>query len=242
MATYNRLDLTKRMMSSLFKSTNVPFNFVIVDNGSSDDTVKYLTETAVDAKKNNIDIHIIKNKENKGIAIARNQALKLADELNTDWYCTVDNDIEVPNGWLIECIEILKSVKKYGMIGVNMEGNQYPIVTEGGKTFQKKPQGNLGTACMVFHKSLHKMIGFFTTEYGKYGEEDSDFGMRARVVGYQLGYIKEMGSHFGVGELDTGEYREWKTACHNKNLAQFQANCRAYYNKQKPIYIPYSDK
>lgn len=242
MCTYNRLDLTKRMMEDLFKTTKTPFNFVIVDNGSKDGTVDYLAEILPVAKKeHNVDIYISKNSENKGIAVGRNQALKLANDLKTDWYCTIDNDVELPEGWLTECIDILKAVPKYGMIGVNMEGKQYPIITEKDKTFQIKPQGNLGTACIVFPKNVHKMLGFFTTEYEKYGEEDSDWGMRARVVGYKLGYIKEMGNHFGVDELDTGEYRDWKTACHKKNLAKFNANCRAYYNKQKSIYIPFKE-
>lgn len=243
MATYNRLDLTKRTMEGLFKSVNVPVNLAIIDNASSDGTVDYLADILPKAKTDHqIDIYIQQNSENKGIAIARNQNLKLADDLKTDWYCTIDNDVEMPEGWLTECIDIIKAVPKYGMIGVNMEGIPYPKVTEKGKTFQRKPQGNLGTACIVFPKNVHKMLGFFTTEYGKYGEEDADFGMRARVVGYQMGYISEMGNHFGVGELDTGKYREWKTACHKKNLSQFQANCKAYYSGQKPIYIPFSDK
>lgn len=240
MVTYNRLELTKRTINNLFKVTNVPFNFVIVDNGSEDGTVDYLTDILPSAKSNNnVDIYISPFSENKGIAIGRNKALKLADDLKTDWYCTIDNDVEVPDGWLTSCIDILRAVPKYGMVGVNMEGKPYPEVTEKGHTFQNKPQGNLGTACMVFPKNVHKMLGFFSTEYGKYGEEDADLGLRARVVGYKLGYIKEMGNHFGVGDLDAGEYREWKTACHNKNLTKFNANCRAYYNKQKPIYIPF---
>lgn len=263
MVTYNRLDLTKRMLlgpKGLFFTVNRPFNLVIVDNGSTDGTVDYLDEMLAmhtwdkeELAKRNMTVFdtlsypymhklvIHKNKKNRGIGIGRNQTLKLADELDTDFYCTIDNDVEVPKGWLQECIDILKANKRYGAIGVNMEGKPYPLVTEGGKTFQRKPQGNLGTACMAFPKSLHKMLGFFNTEYGVYGEEDADWGMRARVVGYNLGYIERMGNHFGDGELDTGEYREFKTACHKRNLAKFNQNCAAYYQRKKPIFIKYKE-
>ena len=243
MVTYNRLDLTKRMLESLEKTTRRPFNFVIVDNGSSDGTADFLNQFTIQLFGSCESKVISLNEKNKGIAIGRNQTMKMADEHfpDTKWYCTIDNDVEVPEGWLQECIEILEANPKYGMIGVNMERKQYPIVTENEKTFQCKPQGNLGTACMVFPKSVHKMLGFFNTEYGKYGEEDADWGMRARVVGYKLGYIERMGNHFGEGENDVGEYREYKTACHKRNLSKFNANCRAYVNRQKSIYISYKD-
>src|SRR5690606_24761469 len=102
-------------------------------------------------------------------------------------------------------------------------------------------RGNLGTACIVFQSKLQKMIGYFNTEYGLYGEEDADYGMRARVCGFSLGYIERMGNHFGVGELDKGEYREFKTEMHKSNLAQFNANCGAYARREKQLYIPYKD-
>ena len=246
MVTYNRLPLTKRTLEGLGKSVDCPYNLVIVDNGSTDGTVEYLDNLKVlpnllQLLPNLLQLIIHKNVENKGIAIGRNQCLKIADDLSTDWYCTIDNDVEMPDGWLSEAIEILKANRRYGAIGVNMEKVEYPIVTEGGKAFQMKPKGNLGTACMVFPKSVHKMLGFFTTEYGKYGEEDSDFGMRITVIGFKLGYIRRMGVHFGDDELDTGKYREFKTKSHEENKPQFFSNCSAYFRKQKPLYIPYRD-
>lgn len=237
MATYNRKDLTERMLSSLFKTTKESFNFAIIDNGSSDGTVGFLKDYDWGGRN----VKIIYNEKNRGIAVARNQGLRIADEMGTDWYCTIDNDVELPDGWLSECIEVLKRNKEYAAIGVNMERKPYPIVEQGGVRFQSKPQGNLGTACMVFHKSLHQMLGFFTTEYILYAHEDADWGMRARVCGFKLGYIERMGEHFGEGELDTGEYREFKNKQHASNLAAFNANVRAYYRRERPVYIAYKE-
>ena len=237
MATYNRLDLTQRMIEHLFKvDPGRDYNLVIIENNSVDGTRDYLANLAKPERLK--ELKIILNEENKGIAIARNQGLNGADELETTWYCTLDNDVEMPEGWLQECIDILSANKTYAAIGVNMEDKPYRHVTKNGFTFQDKPQGNLGTACMVFTKAIHKMLGFFNTEYGPYGEEDADFGMRIRALGFKLGYISRMGTHFGVGEADQGEYREFKTACHKSNLRQFNANARAYMTKQKSLFIP----
>lgn len=244
--TYNRLDLTKQTLENLFKATTYPYNLIFVDNGSSDDTLKYLDKTLYgkmeqfDSFK---DYSIVANKENRGIAIGRNQGLAEAiRKYDSEWLATLDNDVWVPDGWLTEAIEIMQANKQFASIGANMENVKYPMVNLNGKEFQNKPQGNLGTACMVFNKTLHKMLGFFNhKDYGKYGEEDADWGMRTRVVGFKLGYIKENGKHLGEGELDVGEYRDFKTASHKRNLAKFNANCREYARRNKPLYISFDE-
>jgi GT2 family glycosyltransferase len=238
MVTYNRLELTQRMLDSFFKNTTGPHRLIIVDNGSTDGTKEWLEKLA----ENEIPLHLHFNSKNEGIAVGRNQGLLLANKFGPDdeYLVTMDNDIEVTSGWLSECTDIIKDNHKMA-IGINFEGTSYPLVTRKGKTFQLKPIGNLGTACSAFHRDLHKQIGFFTTEYGLYGEEDADFYFRARIAGWEMGYLKNNGVHFGEGSLDVGEYREFKTESHKNNLAKFQKNCYAYMGRTKPNFIEYSD-
>jgi GT2 family glycosyltransferase len=239
--TYNRLDFTKRWYNSLLEKTTVPFNLIIVDNASGDGTVDYLKTLKEDKCLEKLVIQY--NEKNKGIAIGRNQGLKIADGLNTKWYCTVDNDVEMPhNNWLQECVDILKANPQYGCCGVNFEDNQYPLVTKNGFTFQEKARGNLGTACMVFPKSIHNLIGFFNTEYGLYSVDDSDFGARLNALSIKLAYLKDPGIHFGSGNAEEKNYRKWKDDCHKNTLDQFRRNCAAYYRKEKSVYIPYKDE
>lgn len=234
MVTFNRLELTKQTIENIYNTTK-NFEFIIIDNGSTDDTIKYLKSI------DKTNIHLILNTSNLGIAIGRNQALKKADELGTKWYATIDNDIILPDNWLDDCIDILEKCKSYGAIGVSFENVNYPIVNINNFQFQDKPKGNLGTACMVFRKQLHQMLGFFTTEYERYGEEDADFGMRAHFAGFKLGYLKNKGKHIGEGEYDTGEYRKFKDDCRRKNLNLFYKNCALYAQGKKPLYISYKE-
>lgn len=235
--TYNRLSLTKQTLDNLFEVTKYPFNLVFVDNASQDGTLKYLKDYCETKQSPYFKgFKIQANEKNLGIAVGRNQGLILADG---DWLVTLDNDVLLPDNWLNEATDIISKNPKFGMIGVNMEGVTYPMVNLNGKEFQRKPQGNLGTACAVFSHNFHKMLGFFNIEYGLYGEEDADMGMRARVVGYELGYIKDNGKHLGEGENDTGEYRKFKTDSHKKNLTKFNENCRAYMSGKKPLYITF---
>jgi GT2 family glycosyltransferase len=246
MVTFGRLELTKKTMDSLLSSTKREFSLVIVDNGSSDGTQEYLKNISALYKYATIldspmrEVHVIQLPENKGIAVGRNLALQKADELNPIYYCTLDNDVQMPDGWLEECIKILEANKSYGAIGVNYEPSPYPLVTQNGCTFQHKPAGNLGTATMVFRKQLHQMIGFFNTEYSKiYGIEDSDLGIRARAAGFKLGYIEKMGTHLGDDNNEVSEYRKLKTREHDAYVDVFRKNCALYMNRLKPIYIPF---
>ena len=235
MVTYNRLELTKQTLNNIITNTKYPYNFVIVDNNSTDGTQEYLKEFR---EACNLNIVLILNDENKGIAVGRNQGLLEANKLNTVWYSTVDNDILLPEKWLTRCISLLKADKRFAMIGVNFEERQYPILKIGNEEIQYKHRGNLGTACTVFHKSFHKMVGFFNTEYGLYGEEDADMGARAQAIGLKLGYLKENGVHLGEGDADQGEYREFKTESHKRNLQKFNENARDYFQRRKSLYIP----
>lgn len=239
LVTYNRLPLTQRMLESFFKGTDSNYRLIIVDNGSTDGTVDWLKElNPVGGYCQGYHTHF--NEKNMGISIGRNQAMLIADQYKDPWLCTLDNDIDLHSGWLTDCLDIVKTNHKFA-IGLNMEGTDYPIKTMNGKQVQWKNAGNLGTACSLFHRKLHDAIGFFTTEFGLYGEEDADFFFRARQAGWSLGYLPKNGIHFGEGELDTGEYREFKTAQHKKNLSLFQKNCYDYMAKRKSIYIPFED-
>lgn len=238
MVTYNRLELTKQTVANIYETVKTPFEFVIIDNASTDGTIEYLNEL----NKQYDNIHLKFNKINEGIGYGRSQCLLLADTLDTDWYVTIDNDILLHSGWLDECIEILKHNKHFGAIGVSFEDKIYPLTTSNGYEFEYKAKGNLGTACMVFHKSLHKMIGFFTTEYGKYGLEDTSFGNRIIFAGLKLGYIKTHGTHLGSNENDVGPYREFKTKEHDSRLQQYYKDYGLYASGQKSLYIPFKER
>lgn len=240
-ATYNRLPLTQRAFGGLKASIDRAYRLVVVDNGSTDGTVEWLRELRHEDFPHCVSIDLQFNEKNLGIGTARNQGLKLADLREDPYLCTLDNDVEMPVGWLGECIDFLKANPQFA-IGVNMEKKPYPLKTFNGKTIQYKDRGNLGTACMVFGRGLHNAIGYFNTEYSKYGEEDADWGMRSRMVHFEMGYLRRDGEHFGDGELDVGEYRAFKDECRKQNLEKFYANCRGYYNGSKPLYIPYSER
>jgi len=236
LVTYNRLELTKRMLKNFFETTDCAYRLIVIDNGSTDGTIEYLQKLTTNDLCQTYDFQL--NKENMGIGIGRNQALLIADKYQDKWLCTLDNDIELPAKWLSKCIKVMEKNPDFS-IGVNMEHVPYPIINMNEENFQLKEAGNLGSACMVFDRKLHDLIGFFTTEYECYGHEDADWGFRSRASGYKIGYIEEMGNHFGQGELDSGEYREFKNKYAALNLPKFINNCYNYSGGGKDKYIDF---
>jgi len=237
-ATYNRLDLTKQTIKSLFENTNTYFNLTIIDNASSDGTQNWLSENV---KENDFckKITLIFNKTNKGIAYARNQGLLSGMKSDPDYYFVLDNDIELHFDWLNECVEIMSKNPEY-CVGINMENNQYPLEILNGCEFQVKHQGNLGSACAGFPSSLVKKIGFFKSYNGTlYSCEDSNFFFRARKAGYKMGYLKTMGIH--LGENETGDYRDWKTKCHNEIAPIFISDCYNIMSGKSPLYLDFKE-
>ena len=238
--TYNRLELTKKMIDSLFANTDQLFRLIVVDNGSEDGTPEWLTALDWKSQKNCVGFELQLNPTNRGIAVGRNQCLKIANRFNDPYLSTLDNDIAFTDGWLGKCLDVISANKDY-VVGLNMEPNDYPIQTLNGKTFKVKRVGNLGTACTVFRRELHQKIGYFITQYGLYACEDSDFFFRARCVGYKMGYLSEPGKHLGEGAEDTGHYRAFKDSAHADAAPKFIQSCGEYATKKRPLYIDFSE-
>ena len=71
----------------------------VIDNSSTDDSVSFL-------KQNFSEIKIVHNKENYGFAGGYNEGLK---EIQHEFYCLLNSDVEVTDNWLTPIQTIFKS-------------------------------------------------------------------------------------------------------------------------------------
>lgn len=96
--TKNRRNLLERALNSLFLQTVLPDEIVIINDGSSDETKKYLDTISSDK----IIIKIIHHPNSLGVNISRNEGLR---NISSEWSAILDDDDEFyPNA-----IEIMKS-------------------------------------------------------------------------------------------------------------------------------------
>ena len=74
MSTYNRANLLPRSIKSILNQTYKDFEFIIVDDGSTDHT----EEVLLGFSKKDSRIKLVKNEKNEGLIASRNKSLKMA--------------------------------------------------------------------------------------------------------------------------------------------------------------------
>jgi len=86
MATYNRAHTIVRAVDSVMNQTYKDFELIIVDDGSTDNTLEILK------KYNDPRIRILINDTNKGVTAAKNRGFK---QIKGEWFGTFDSDDEL---------------------------------------------------------------------------------------------------------------------------------------------------
>lgn len=204
---FNRVELTRQCLSSLFATTRTPgHEIIIVDNGSTDGTGTFLAEMA--ASHDNL--HIVQNKENIGFAKANNQAVRSAAG---NYLLFLNNDTEPQPGWLAELLEIAendqttgavaskllypnRTIQHAGVIIVNDKQNGDPLLARNRYVGQPADHVDanqpmvyqaLTAACLLVRKSAFQGVGGFDESYWN-GYEDVDLCFKLRENGWNLVY------------------------------------------------------
>src|SRR5271170_4894332 len=93
--TFNRLEYTRRMLESLERYGQMPYELLVIDNASEDGTREFLAELA--AQRPNL--RVVHNRRNIGKGRA---LLQIRDMLEDGLLVFLDNDVELlSNYWLI---------------------------------------------------------------------------------------------------------------------------------------------
>jgi len=189
----DRLDCTKRFLVSLYNNTQVDFDIIIFDNGSSPETVKYLKKFQQNHALYDRETRVVFSKTNLGVGGARNKAFSM---VKTKYIATFDNDMVFhQTGWLKQmkaCMENHGAHAVYPII-LDAEENVFSGKTDivetpthvsirATKNIARDYVVNFmyGGACLM-QTSLFKKLG----NYGNFfvGLEDLDFAMRAKRSG-----------------------------------------------------------
>lgn len=228
---YDRLGYLRQTWNGLLQATpeleSLEHEVVFVDNGSEADVRDWLLGQ---------DAWIAMNPENRGIPIARNQAVALC---TGDPIVMIDPDILLPDGWFEKALEVL-SVPAIGFSAVSEEPRTYEIVDFDGVDVEVK-RGNIA-GVWIIPRSTIDVLGFFNEEYQFYGGEDSDYGHRIMAAGLMNTYLPGMkgdhlGAEDGVYSKTRTEYVEMKAKWWDVNMALFQRRAREYDTRQRPLRV-----
>lgn len=212
---YNvRYFLEQTILSVLKSVVNFEYEIFVVDNNSTDDSLKML-EQKFPA------VHVIANKENVGFSKANNQAIRMA---GGEYILLLNPDTIIQEDTLQKCINKMESDATIGGLGVKMydgAGNFLPESKRGfpsplaafakmsglakvfpkSKTFgqyhlsflnrdQSHEVNVLSGACMFLRKSILDKVGLLDEDYFMYGE-DIDLSYRIKQAGFKNYYFAD---------------------------------------------------
>lgn len=209
--TWNNSDLTINCFKSLVD--NIPIETVIFwfDNGSEKsefDKVEQYLETI----RGKLQIMSLQVDKNFGFVKAVNFCWKKAADMGFDQVVLLNNDTEVPKGWLKRLEAGLKD--GYGIVGavssksdigwqavnnlvknweffnvdvVNDYKKQDKILNEKFKSAIYPVSQMVAFFCTLITKEVWQKIGFLSEDYGIGLGDDDDYCLRARHAGIKIG-------------------------------------------------------
>ncbi len=113
MPVYNREDLVSRAIESILSQTFTDYEFIIVDDGSTDNTSKILNDYSKLDKR----IKVIRNETNRGIPFSRNRGMKAA---RGTYIAIMDSDDYSLPDRLAKSVHFLKDHPEVDAVSANL--------------------------------------------------------------------------------------------------------------------------
>ena len=240
----NGADHIRKCIKSIQYFSSLPYELIVIDNGSTDGSKEYLRSIP--------EVILIENDTNVGAPYGRNQGLAVS---RGEYIIFMDNDTIVTEGWLEKFVNHTRYNPEIGMLGPMsnyVSGSQfvrqafYDNARElhlFAKRWEQRnrnrllPTGRLILFCLFIKREVIQKIGGIDPAYDKWGWEDDDLSVRAQIAGFKLGiaqdvFIHHTGSqtsktaHLNYRELSS---RNWKVFANKFGIRQ-NANGETKYD------------
>ena len=222
--SWDNINYTKKFVNSIRKYTTLPYELIIVDNGSEESTQVWVQK--------NSDLSII-FPENQGFSKGFNEGVKIA---SGKYIMMANNDTEFPLNWDIQLINTIEKNCQAGIVSpVYTSGRKSALrVTSGDKIlkvfpFRKYPSA---VAFLMRRKEFFTIFNGYSEEYDIASGEDADLCFKVWHAGYDIiiderVLIKHEGKVTSSTKLD-----DWR--------AHFRINSRQFKKKWfLHYYFPY---
>lgn len=244
---FNGLRYTQECVKAIRNNTAIPFDIVLIDNGSTDGTAEWAAKECIPT---------IRNEENKGFGYACNQGMMVGV---SPYVVLLNNDVIVPEGWADRLMNHLKDDKKIGLIGpcTNYAGSRQQIEAryadkEAFKVFSEelyqKQQGKRDTVdhlvglCLMMRRNVLMEVGLFDVRFGLGNYEDNDYNVRTRMAGYSLAIARDVFvHHYGSRTFIENKIDYERAMKDNKKLFESKWGSVTHPKPALEIYTPDKD-
>jgi len=229
---YNQWETTRACLISIQENTTaIPYEVIIADDGSQDDT-RRLAELAPG-------VHHLINKENLGFLRNCNQA---AQQANGKYLLLLNNDTQVQPDWLPPLVNLAEQDERVGIAGPMLLYPDGRLQEAGGiiwrdgsgwnygrLDFPERPEYNylkeadyISGACILIRKSRWNEIGGFDERFAPAYYEDTDLAFEARRRGYKVLYQPQSRVVHLEGVSHGTDLRNGIKSCQEVNQASFR--------------------
>ncbi len=201
---WNQKDKTLACLRSLKKISYPCYEVVLVDNGSTDDSVNAVKEEFPE-------IEIIENKRNLGVAGGRNVGINYVQEKGTDYVLLLDNDTIVDKDFITEMVKVGEEDERVGILTGkiyfysepdkiwcagcslslyrrHMRAIGYDEIDRG-QYDEMREVDHVAGCCLMIKKKVIDEIGLLDQNFIEYFTEDTDWCLRAKKKGYKVVYV-----------------------------------------------------
>jgi GT2 family glycosyltransferase len=198
---WNGKETLNQCLSSILKNTATPIQIVVVDNGSTDQSVEMLQREFQSVK-------VIQNSSNRGFSKANNQGIKYAAAQGADYFLLLNNDILITQeDWLTRMVGLLESDRSVSMVGCKLvypdgrlqhAGGFVGVAGAGHRGDGEKDTGQYGKiefvdyvtgAALLTKAQVIRRVGLLDEGFTPLYCEDTDWCLRARFCGYKIAYM-----------------------------------------------------
>jgi len=180
---YNAASYLERSLSGLLNQTHPPDEILVIDDGSTDNTVEIASKFPA---------RVIRHAQNKGLAAARNTAFRAA---KNEMVASLDADCVAAPDWLARMVTHLDDPDVVGVGGRLVEGVQVSVADrwrrahmpqEWGDSYVRNPKFLFGCN-NLFRRSTVLNVGGYDESMRTNGE-DCDLSRRLMLAGHDLVY------------------------------------------------------
>ena len=233
--TYNNWAYTQACLGSLFARTDYPgpWEVVVADNASSDETVPRLREWAAREPR----MKLVLNASNLGFAAGNNTGLAAA---SGDYLVMLNNDTVVTRGWLLTLLRHFQRDPELGLLGpaTNHIGNESKVdvfyteladmpsaarawtLPRMGRLY---PMDTLAFFCVMLSRQVFQRVGPMDETFGRGFFEDDDYCRRIAELGLRMGCADDALVHHRLSasfdKVDNGE----RKALFERNKAYYES-------------------
>lgn len=207
----DRLETTRKCVASVIANSS-DFQLILTDNGSKDGTAQWFAQLAVDMPGF---ITAVLNADNQLFIPPHNAAFEKAKAMGATYFITLNDDTEVPPGWLEALagpLDAFPNAAVSGPKGSFSELNKAMIGNSAGKLEY------LEGSCMCVKIALVAAQGLLFSAYldGIY-HDDSDLCLRMQRAGHTIHWVNFQLKHVRNYAARANEARERCRQCNVKN-------------------------